>query len=131
MSLLGHILRREENDPERKPACDKNYIRTQAKHKRMYGPREHWWDANMKLAYETITAEQESFCFTTDWTGITNIIGNCYSSNNLQQHLAIASWAEDRQPPFGKGKKTIFAKEIRKENKEREIYYIGDSEKEI
>ena len=85
----------------------------------MYGPREHWWEATMKLAYEMITAEQRSLCFTTDWTGVTNIIGDEYRKNDLQHHLAIASWAEDRQPPFGKGKKTVFVKQIRKENREK------------
>ena len=96
LALLGHILRREENDPERKPACGKDFIRTQAKHRRPYGPREHCWDANMKLAFETISAEQSSYCFTTDWREMTNIIGSEYQTNNIQQHLAIAAWATDK-----------------------------------
>ena len=63
----------------------------------------------MKLAYETITAEQNSYSFfgmksTTVWTELNEIIGSIYQSDNPIQHLAIASWAEDRQPPFGTGK---------------------------
>ena len=68
---------------------------------------------------------------TTVWTELTEIIGSVYQSDNPIQHLALASWAEDRQPPFGTGKKNEFLKEIRKEKRSREIYYIGDTEREI
>ena len=129
MSLLGHILRKEENYPERKSACDSNFIRTQAKHKRPYGPREHWWDSNMKLAFEMITAEQGSYCFTTDWKAITNIIGDEFQLNNIQHHLAIAAWAADRLPPFGKPKKTIYLKEERKEKREKRNLFYRRNEK--
>ena len=109
---MGHILRKEEDDPERKTACDRDFIRTQARHKRLYGPRGHWWDANMKLAYETISGEQ-------DFQEITGIIGTEYKTNNKQQHRAVADWAENRFPPFGKGSRTIQMKEKRKENREK------------
>ena len=48
----------DENELERIVTCDKNFIRTQAKNKRKYGPRDHWWDANIKLAYEMIANER-------------------------------------------------------------------------
>ena len=68
---------------------------------------------------EMIAAEQSSFSLITDGTRITNIKGDEYRKNDLQQHLTIASWAEDRQPPFGKGKEIVFVKQIRKENREK------------
>ena len=119
LALLGHILRREENDPERKPACDKDFIRTQAKQKRPYGPREHWWDANMKLAFEMISNEQNSETATFGPCETNPHFKNEYQTNNVQQHLAIANWAMDRHPPFGVGKKTLLQKEIRKEKREK------------
>ena len=96
LALLGHILRMDENEPERTPTCDKNFIRTQSKNKRKYGPREHWWDANMKLAYDMISEENAD---------VDPLFKDKYVKNDLQQHLAVANWARERLPPFGTGKK--------------------------
>ena len=85
----------DEDEPERAPTCDKNYIRTQSEYKRLYGPREHWWDSNMKLAYQIISEEQGNVDFQFE---------NEYIKNDLQQHLAVAEWAKERLPPFGTGK---------------------------
>ena len=88
-----------ENEPERAVACDKKKnIRTQSKNKRKYGPREHWWDANIKLAYEMLPSEYKI-------AYVESELVNNYIKNNEEQHLAVANWAEERSPPFGKGKK--------------------------
>ena len=57
-------------------ACDENFIRRQASHKRPYGPRDHWWDANMKLAYETISGQQNALWFNTQWKEVTDLVGD-------------------------------------------------------
>ena len=101
----------DEKEPERTVTCDNNFIRTQSKNKRKYGPRDHWWDANMKLAYEMISDEG----FEMDPR-----FEKRYAKNNIQQHMAVANWAEEGLPPFGKGKKNILHKETREQKRREE-----------
>ena len=85
----------------------------------------------MKLAFEMISNEQNSETATFGPYEINSHVKNEFQTNNVQQHLAIANWAMERYPPFGVGKKTLLQKEIRKEKRERKIYFIGDTEKDI
>ena len=78
----------------------------------------------MELAYEIISAEP-------DFEEITESVRSSFILDDIRQHQAIATWAENRFPPFGSDKKTILRKEKREETRETEIYFIGTPEKEI
>ena len=58
----------DENSPERKASCDSKFVRTKADHKRLYGPRDHWWDANMKHTFKIISTDSDF----EEFTGVKN-----------------------------------------------------------
>ena len=49
-SLLGHILRANEDNLERKVTCTENALPRRAGYRRVGGPRQHWFEENMKTA---------------------------------------------------------------------------------
>ena len=55
MSSLGHIIRLRDDNIEKKVCCENKYMRRKAPYTRRYGPRGHWWEDNMKSAYNIIT----------------------------------------------------------------------------
>ena len=101
MSLLGHILRADPSNPERKVACDNSYTRLKADHKRLYGPRDHWWDTTMELAFNTIKYEPQFERLLVEIMGIKfNEHFLEFDLNVEEQHFATALWAEGRFPPL-------------------------------
>ena len=52
LALMGHLIRMDVIEPEREVIADASLRRKAAGHKRLYGPRDHWWDDNLYLAYE-------------------------------------------------------------------------------
>ena len=78
----------------------------------------------MELAYEIISVEL-------DFEEITKSPRSSFVLDDIQQHKAIATWAENRLPPFGGDKKNILLKEKREETRETDIFFIGTPEREI
>ena len=85
----------------------------------------------MELAYKSISLDPH-------FEEITGTRRDEYQQDNLEQHFAVALWAEERFPPFGikkeKKKNPIsrdswFLKEERTKNMEADLYYIGTPEK--
>ena len=106
MSLLGHILRSDPENPERKVACDNSYMRLRAKYKRMYGPRDHWWDSTMELVFNTVKEDPQFEQILVETLGTKfNESYHEFQIDSAEQHFAIALWAEGRIPPFGTKKR--------------------------
>ena len=74
--------------------------------KRLYGPREHWWDANMKLAYDIISEENADV----DLYLKTNMLRMIY--NNI---LLLQTGRGRGSPPSEQKKKLFYKKKL--ENK--------------
>ena len=61
------------------------------------GPRDRWWDDNIKRAYEVISKDK-------DFEEIADIFPEEFQLNNVDHHGAVAVWAQARFPPFGNEK---------------------------
>ena len=76
-SLLGHLLRTNEENPERKVTCTEQAFPRRANYRRIGGPRQHWFEENMK-------------------TSLFRTEGMEYESDNEDHATIIASYAEQR-----------------------------------
>ena len=76
-SLLGHILRASEENPERKVTCTENALPRRAGYRRIGGPRQHWFEENMKAA-------------------LLKNDGMDYESDNEDHATIVTSYAEQR-----------------------------------
>ena len=92
MSLLGHILRLDDEQPEKIVSCDKRNMRLKASHKRRYGPRDHWWEDNIERAYNLVMKNEYK-----DFTGDEH-----FDKGNPEHYEIVKEAAEARVPPFGR-----------------------------
>ena len=76
-SLLGHLLRASEENPERKVTCTEKALPRRANYRRIGGPRQHWLEENMKASLLQ-NEEME------------------YESDNEDHATIITSYAEQR-----------------------------------
>ena len=76
-ALLGHLLRASEENPERKVTCTEKALPRRANYRRIGGPRQHWFEENMKASL----LQNE---------------GMEYESDNEDHATIISSYAEQR-----------------------------------
>ena len=85
----------------------------------------------MKLAYQAISDQQNALWFNTPWKDSIDFLGYDFFPNSIDQHRLIADWAAERRPPFGKAQKVLNPKYHRKENRYREMFFIGETEIDV
>ena len=92
ITLLGHIIRADDNDQMKKVAIDAEFKRVERNKRRVGRPRFFWLQLTMERAYRSYTKKE-------------NLTDSEFVFKNAEQRALIAKLALERNYPFHKDKK--------------------------
>jgi hypothetical protein len=114
ITLLGHVVRSDENDHSRRIAIDAEFRRVERYKRRVGRPRFYWLQNTMHRAHKLILKSR----------GHNKVE---FDINNREHRTLVAECAQNREHPFDKNRKS---KRCRKKRKKRDKEKDRQKEKE-